>query len=71
MTEKAATESLTRREMQILERIAVGDTNRQIGAVILISEETVKHHVKHILDKLRASNRAHAVAIAFRRGLLR
>ena len=68
---KAGAKELTRREMQVLERIAMGDTNRQAGAAIYLSEETVKHHVKHILQKLRASNRSHAVAIAFRRGLLR
>jgi len=61
---------LTERELQVLQLIANGFENRQIGAQLFVSEETVKTHVRHLLAKLAAPNRARAVAVAFRHGLL-
>ncbi|HEX4558052.1 MAG TPA: LuxR C-terminal-related transcriptional regulator [Mycobacterium sp.] len=53
---------LTRREIEVLDMIALGATNMAIGEALFITEVTVKSHVQHILRKLRASNRAEAVA---------
>ena len=58
----SARDVLTRREVEVLELMAQGRTNAAIGAQLVISEGTVKQHVKHILRKLRAENRAEAVA---------
>ena len=52
---------LTRRELEILAAMASGSTNGQIAKALVISESTVKSHVKSILRKLSASNRAQAV----------
>lgn len=60
----------TPREVQVLELISEGLVNREIGKVLFLSEETVKSHVRHLLAKLQARSRAHAVAIGFRRGTL-
>ena len=54
--------NLTRREVEVLQLMANGDTNHRIARRLVISEGTVKSHVKHILRKLGASNRAEAVA---------
>jgi DNA-binding NarL/FixJ family response regulator len=61
---------LTQREGEVLAHLAKGLDNREIGAALYISEDTVKTHVKSILRKLGAKDRAHAVAIALRGGLL-
>jgi len=53
---------LTGRELEVLALLAAGETNAAIGARLVISEGTVKSHVKHILRKLRAANRAEAVS---------
>lgn len=63
-------EITSRRETQILQYIAQGYSNRQIAAELAISDETVKTHVKNSLQKLGASDRTHAVAIALRRGII-
>lgn len=63
-------EVLTQRERDVLNKICDGLTNKRIAQVLGISPTTVKSHVKHILLKLGASNRAHAVAHAKSRGLL-
>ncbi|WP_157978573.1 helix-turn-helix transcriptional regulator [Nocardia aurea] len=55
-------EKLTRRELQIVRHLARGETNAQIASRLVLSEDTVKTHVKHILRKLGASNRAEAVS---------
>jgi DNA-binding NarL/FixJ family response regulator len=60
----------TPREVQVLGLISEGLANREIGKVLFLSEETVKSHVRHLLAKLQARSRAHAVAIGFRRGIL-
>ena len=60
----------TGREVQVLQLISDGLANREIGQHLFLSEETVKSHVRHLLAKLQARSRAHAVAIGFRRGIL-
>jgi DNA-binding NarL/FixJ family response regulator len=62
---------LTRREVEVLERIATGMTNKQIGAALSISEDTVKLHVKNLFGKLDVTDRTQAVAVAAKRGILR
>jgi DNA-binding NarL/FixJ family response regulator len=54
----------------VLQHIAGGNRNRDIADRLFISEETVKVHVKHIMEKLGASDRTEAVAIAVRRGII-
>lgn len=61
---------LTAREIEVLSKVARGHRNKDIAAQLCISEETVKAHMKHILDKLGASGRSEAVAIAVRRGIM-
>jgi DNA-binding NarL/FixJ family response regulator len=63
-------DSLTEREVEVLERIAQGNRNRDIGECLSISEETVKVHIKHIMGKLGARDRTQAVAIGIRRGVI-
>jgi DNA-binding NarL/FixJ family response regulator len=60
----------TQREIEVLQLISEGLVNREIGKRLFLSEETVKSHVRHLLAKLQARSRAHAVAVGFRRGLL-
>jgi DNA-binding NarL/FixJ family response regulator len=61
---------LSARELEVLERVAAGATNREIAEGLFISENTVKHHLKNILAKLQMQNRAQAAAWATREGLL-
>ena len=63
-------DSLTVRELQVLELIARGNGNKQIGATLNLSEDTVKGHLRSIMDKLGANNRTHAVTIGIERGFL-
>jgi DNA-binding NarL/FixJ family response regulator len=70
LAEHLADEPLTERERDVLQHIAGGNRNRDIGEKLFISEETVKVHVKHIMEKLGASDRTEAVAIAVRRGII-
>lgn len=60
----------TDRELEVLARVADGLSNAEIGLALGIKEQTVKTHVKHILTKLGARNRAHAVAMTIRKGLI-
>ena len=60
----------TAREVEVLQLVADGLVNREIGQRLFLSEETVKSHVRHLLAKLQARSRAHAVAVGFRRGLI-
>lgn len=59
-------ERLTGREMEVLEQVAEGLTNRAIGETLFISEDTVKYHLKNIMQKLHLRNRAQVVAWALR-----
>lgn len=61
---------LTARETEVLCKVARGHRNKDIATQLFISEETVKAHMKHILEKLGASGRSEAVAIAVRRGIM-
>ena len=62
---------LSERERQVLQCMANGRSNKEIGQVLYISENTVKAHVKSILTKLDAMGRTEAIAIALQRGLIR
>jgi DNA-binding NarL/FixJ family response regulator len=63
-------DDLTDREVEVLRLVASGKRNRMIADQLFISEETVKVHIKHIMEKLGASDRTEAVAIAVRRGII-
>jgi DNA-binding NarL/FixJ family response regulator len=63
-------ETLTERELGVLRHVAGGNRDRDIAERLLLSEETVKVHIKHIMEKLGASDRTEAVAIAVRRGII-
>lgn len=71
LAEHLSSEELTDREIQVLRHVAEGNRNRDIAERLFISEETVKVHVKHIMEKLGASDRTQAMAIAVRRGIIR
>jgi DNA-binding CsgD family transcriptional regulator len=66
-----ATLELTRRERQVLQLVADGLANREVGDVLYVTEDTVKSHIRNILAKLGASSRANAVAIGIRARLIR
>ena len=61
---------LTARELQTLELLAQGSTNKQIAGALGISENTVRHHVNNIMEKLQVTDRTEAVATALRNGVL-
>ena len=63
-------ESLTPREVEVLELLAEGRSNKSIAERLGISDQTVKFHVASILSKLGASNRTEAVRLAVRRGVI-
>jgi len=70
LAEHYGDESLTQREIDVLRQIAGGNRNRDIAEKLFISEETVKVHIKHLMEKLGASDRTQAVAIGVRRGII-
>jgi len=70
LAEHVADEALTEREIEVLGQIAGGNRNRDIADKLFITEETVKVHIKHIMEKLGASDRTQAVAIGLRRGII-
>lgn len=70
LAEYAAGDSLTTREIDVLRLIAAGNSNKQIADQLSIGEATVKSHVTNILSKLGANDRAHAVTIALKRGII-
>lgn len=70
IAEHLGEEPLSQRELEVLRHVAEGNRNRDIAGVLNISEETVKVHLKHIMEKLGASDRTQAVAIAVRRGMI-
>lgn len=71
LAEHLSDEALTAREIEVLGQIAGGNRNRDIAEKLFITEETVKVHIKHIMEKLGASDRTQAVAIGLRRGIIR
>src|ERR1700730_12038256 len=70
LAEHMSDEDLTAREVEVLTKVAGGNRNRDIADLLFISEETVKVHIKHIMDKLGAKDRTQAIAIAVRRGII-
>ncbi len=70
LAEAISCPALSKREAQILQQLACGKSNKEIGSALHICEGTVKFHVKSVLRKLNAIRRAEAIAIARRRGLL-
>jgi len=70
IAEHAADDALTPREIDVLRLVAVGNANKEIGALLSLTEVTVKSHVKNILAKLGANDRTHAVTIALKRGMI-
>jgi DNA-binding NarL/FixJ family response regulator len=70
LAEHMSDEDLTAREVEVLAQIAGGNRNRDIAEKLFITEETVKVHIKHIMEKLGANDRTQAVAIGLRRGII-
>jgi len=70
LAEHLGSEKLSERELQVLQEMAAGKRNKEIGADLSIAEDTVKMHVKNILEKLQVSDRTEAVTVALRRGIL-
>jgi DNA-binding NarL/FixJ family response regulator len=68
--EPAKAAGLTRREQEVLELIAQGKSNKEIGAALSMAENTVKNHLKNILEKLHLENRVQAATFALRQGLV-
>jgi two-component system, NarL family, response regulator len=71
LTESLGRAELSARELQVLQQLADGNSNKEIGQKLKITEHTVKAHVKSILVKLGAVGRTEAIAIARKRGLIR
>jgi len=71
LTESLARPELSPRELQVLRELAAGNSNKEIGQMLQITEHTVKAHLKSILVKLGATGRTEAIAIAIKRGLIR
>jgi len=70
IAEHAAADALSEREVEVLQCVALGAANKQVAHQLGLSEETVKVHMKHILEKLHASDRTHAVTIGLGRGII-
>ncbi|RYV52181.1 LuxR C-terminal-related transcriptional regulator [Pengzhenrongella frigida] len=70
LTDGVAVPELTKRELEVLSGMSHGRSNAQIGADLYLSEDTVKTHARRLFRKLSASDRAQAVAIGLRRGLI-
>jgi DNA-binding NarL/FixJ family response regulator len=70
LAEHATDDELSHREIEVLQLIAKGNSNKQIADVLSVAEATIKSRVTNILSKLGASDRAHAVTIALRRGII-
>jgi len=70
LAEHATDDQLTRREIDVLRLIAAGNSNKLIADQLSIGEATVKGHVSNLLSKLGANDRAHAVTIGLKRGII-
>ena len=70
LAEHYSDEHLTSREVDILRQLAGGNRNRDIAEKLFIAEETVKAHLKHIMEKLHANDRTQAVSIGVLRGII-
>lgn len=62
--------TLTRRQAEVIGHVAMGETLEEVGKALYISRNTVRTHLKDVLERLGARNRVHAVAIAFEKGIL-
>ncbi|MGE0359813.1 MAG: response regulator [Vicinamibacterales bacterium] len=67
---RASGPTLTPREVQVMELVAQGMRNKEVGAALVISEETVHVHVRNILTKLKVNDRTAAITVALRRGII-
>ena len=70
IAEHLSDDPLTEREVEVLKLVIAGNRNRDIANRLFISKETVKAHLKHIMGKLGANDRTHAITIAARRGII-
>jgi len=70
LADNMSNEAISEREIEVLRYLPGGNRNRDIAERLFISEETVKSHVKHIMEKLGANDRTQAMSIAVRRGLI-
>jgi DNA-binding NarL/FixJ family response regulator len=70
LAEHATDDELSAREIEVLNLIAAGNSNKQIADLLSIAEATVKSRVTNILSKLGANDRAHAVTIGLKRGII-
>ncbi len=70
LADHLADDTLTAREIEVLQQIAEGNRNREIADKLCISEGTVKVHIQHIMGKLGANDRTQAITIAVRRGII-
>ena len=71
LAEHIGEDTLSAREVEVLTLVAEGNRNRDIAEQLRISEETVKVHLRHIREKVRAKDRTEAIAIAVRRGIIK
>jgi DNA-binding NarL/FixJ family response regulator len=70
VAEHAIDDAVTPREADVLRLIASGNANKEIARKLSLTEETVKSHIRHIMAKLGANDRTHAVTIGLRRGII-
>jgi two-component system NarL family response regulator len=70
LADRVSSPSLTSREVAVLELVAKGMSNKEIGAALFVSETTIKYHLKNIYSKLGASDRTEAALVATQRGIL-
>jgi DNA-binding NarL/FixJ family response regulator len=70
LADRVASPSLTSREVAVLELVAKGMSNKEIGAALFVSETTIKYHLKNIYSKLGANDRTEAALLATQRGIL-
>jgi two-component system, NarL family, response regulator len=68
---RVANQNITTREMEVLRFLSIGMSNKEIASELRVTEGTVKLHVNHLLQKLKASTRTEAVRVALKRGLIR
>jgi two-component system NarL family response regulator len=70
LAERATGPSLTAREVEVLQLVAKGMSNKEISAALFVAEDTVKNHLKHAFTKLGVSDRTEAVMLAVQKGIL-
>ncbi len=61
---------MSQRELEVLQLVLQGYTNKEMAEVLIVSAETIKTHMSNILSKLQAKDRTHAAVIGLRRGLV-